>query len=427
MKRFLALLLAVVMMFTLCACGKTAPKDDTADKGGNTTAATTTTTTTETEDTTTTTTEAEGTTTTEAEGTTTDGTEAPTTGTEADKPTTGATTTKKPTTEATKTPTTSSTRKPPITGFIPTLPTNATKPTRPTEPDDGRPTIKILSIGHSFSKDAMVTYMWDLFEAAGYNTTIAYLFYPGCSLERQYHFVKDNINGYEEYGYNSDGTWVVKNGACVTDALWDDDWDIVTFQPSPDYGTGISYDCNLGCNRTLSSDYMHFGTLVNTVKDYLTSSENPYGPNRDVKFYYHLTWAFATDCKLWSFQYSDYDQMKMYNNFISATKQHVVNNNKIEGVIPCITSIQNARTTWMGDTFNVPGEYNPNKDGYHLNDKGDLVAAMTWVAYFTGKSPKDFKIKTPYSDAEYTAFTEAVDNAIKKWDSVTESKYKTQP
>jgi uncharacterized membrane protein YfcA len=39
MKRFLALLLAVVMMFTLCACGKTAPKDDTADKGGNTTTA----------------------------------------------------------------------------------------------------------------------------------------------------------------------------------------------------------------------------------------------------------------------------------------------------------------------------------------------------------------------------------------------------
>ena len=424
MKRFLALLLAVVMLCTLCACGKETPKDDT-DKGGDTTASTTTT---EAEGTTTTT-EAEGTTSateaegtisaTEAEGTTTAGTKAPTTaGTKA------PTTTAKPTT---KTPTTSTTKKSPVIPNIPGVPTSATKPTRPTEPDDGRPTIKILSIGHSFSKDAMVTYMWDLFEAAGYNTTIAYLFYPGCSLERQYHYVKDNSASYQEYGYNSNGTWVVKNSACVTDALWDDDWDIVTFQPSPDYGTGVSYDCSLGCNRTLKSDYEHFNTLVNTVRDYLVSAENPYGPNRDVKFYYHLTWAFATDCKLWSFTYSDYDQMKMYNNFINATKQYVVNNNKIEGVIPCITSIQNARTTWMGDTFNVPGEYNPNKDGYHLNDKGDLVAAMTWVAYFTGKSPKDFKIKTPYSDAEYTAFTEAVDNAIKKWDAVTESKYKTQP
>ena len=427
MKRFLALLLAVVMLCALCACGKEAPKDDNTDKGGDTTA--------------TTTTEAEGTTTTiESEGTTTE-TEAPatTTGTESEgttsateaegttkKPTdTKAPTTAKPTT--TKAPTTSATKKPPITGFIPTLPTSATKPTRPTEPDDGRPVIKILSIGHSFSKDAMVTYMWDLFEAAGYNTTIAYLFYPGCSLERQYHYVKDNSASYQEYGYNNNGTWVVKNNACVTDALWDDDWDIVTFQPSPDYGTGVSYDCNLGCNRTLTSDYMHFNTLVNTVRDYLVSAENPYGPNRDVQFYYHLTWAFATDCKLWSFTYSDYDQMKMYNNFINATKQHVVNNNKIEGVIPCITSIQNARTTWMGDTFNVPGEYNPNKDGYHLNDKGDLVAAMTWVAYFTKKSPMEFKISTPYSDAEYKAFAESVDNAIKKWDAVTESQYKTAP
>ena len=37
MKRFLALLLAVVMLCTLCACGKETPKDDT-DKGGDTTA-----------------------------------------------------------------------------------------------------------------------------------------------------------------------------------------------------------------------------------------------------------------------------------------------------------------------------------------------------------------------------------------------------
>ena len=31
MKRFLALLLAVVMLCTLCACGKETPKDDTGD------------------------------------------------------------------------------------------------------------------------------------------------------------------------------------------------------------------------------------------------------------------------------------------------------------------------------------------------------------------------------------------------------------
>ena len=425
MKKILAFVLALTMLVSLCACGKEAAKDD--SKGD----ATTTTTTTESVVSTTTTTAATPLTTTEAEGDTTTDTEAPTS-TAADGTTSATqadTTTKKPTTSATTTTkvTTTTTRKGPVLPNIPTIPTSSTRPTRPTEADDGRPTIKILSIGHSFSKDAMVTYMWDLFEAAGYNTTIAYLFYPGCSLERQYHYIKDNTNGYEEYGYNSNGTWEIKNGACVTDALWDADWDIVTFQPSPDYGTGVSYECNLGCNRELSSDYTHFGTLVNTVKDYLTSSENPYGPNRDVKFFYHLTWAFATDCKLWSFQYSNYDQMTMYNNFINATKQHVTTNSKIEGVIPCITSIQNARTTWMGDTFNVPGEYNPNKDGYHLNDKGDLVAAMTWVAYFTGKSPMEFKIKTPYSDAEYKAFAESVDNAIKKWDSVTQSQYKTQP
>ena len=38
--------------------------------------------------------------------------------------------------------------------------------------------LKILSIGHSFSLDAMRTYMWDAFDAAGYNVTIGYLYYP---------------------------------------------------------------------------------------------------------------------------------------------------------------------------------------------------------------------------------------------------------
>jgi hypothetical protein len=72
----------------------------------------------------------------------------------------------------------------------------------------------------------------------------------------------------------------------------------------------------------------------------------------------------------------------------------------------------------------VPGTQG---DGYHLNDKGDLVAAMTWVAYFTGKDAMSFKISTKYSDAEYAAIAEAVDNAVKTPWSVTESTYKTEP
>lgn len=292
----------------------------------------------------------------------------------------------------------------------------------PVAAETERPTIKILSIGHSFSIDAMKTYMWDLFDAAGYDATIAYLYYPGASLERQYHYVKDNSKTYEIYAKNTNGTWVTRYQVCATDALWDEDWDIVTFQPSPDYGKGtMTYKCQLGCNQNIN-DYTHFGELVSLVRSRLRSLDNPCGSNTDVKLYYHLTWAFATDCKLWSFIYSNFDQMTMYQDFINATKTYVITDTRIEGVIPCITSIQNARTSFMGDTFNEPGG-NINADGYHLNDKGDLVAALTWVSYFTGKSAANIRIDSKYSDHEYAAMAEAVDNAIVTPWSVTVSTY----
>ena len=423
MKKVLAFLLAMTMLLCLCACGDdTGKKDDNTDKGGSTTAAATegegTTTATEGDATTTTTegapSESEAPSATESEGATSaTETEATAgTSTNAQASSTGATKepTKAPTTSATKAPTTT------------TPTTQPTQPEQPDDPVDTRPTIKILSIGHSFSRDAMDTYMADLFKAAGYNATFGYLYYPGASLERQYHYVKDNSTSYEMYNKCVDGTWYRNGSANAEQALADEDWDIVTFQPSPDYGKGtMTYTCQWGCNRQVN-DYDHFDQLVKLVKDKLAA----FG-NEDVQFYWHLTWSFATDCKLWSFTYSNYNQNTMYWDFIKATGTYVTINPNIKGTIPCNTAIQNIRSSWMGDTFNEPGNYDPNGDGYHLNDKGDLVAAMTWVAYFTGKSATEFKIETKYSDAQYAAFAEAVDNAIKKPLTITKSTYTTEP
>ncbi len=403
MKKTIAFLLAMTMMLGLCACGTTPATNNDGEGTTTTTTEGTTTTTTEAVVDDTTTSATDDTTTVATDGTTTEATEGTTTGT------TTTTAEVKPTT-TTKAPTTTTTTK------APTTTTTTTKV-------DNRPTIKILSIGHSFSRDAMDTYMADLFKAAGYNATFGYLYYPGASLERQYHYVKDDSFSYEHYNKCVDGTWYKNGTSNASTALKDEDWDIVTFQPSPDYGKGtMSYECKWGCNRTIDNDYTHFDELVNLVKKQLKS----YG-NEDVQFYWHLTWAFATDCKLWSFTYSNYNQQTMYWDFIKATAKHVTVNKNIKGTIPCNTSIQNVRTSWMGDTFNEPGEYNPNKDGYHLNDKGDLVAAMTWVAYFTGKSATEFKINTKYTDEQYAAFAESVDAAIKSPLSITKSTHTVEP
>ena len=283
--------------------------------------------------------------------------------------------------------------------------------------------LKILSIGHSFSLDAMRTYMWNAFDAAGYNVTIGYLYYPSCSLEQHYHYITNNSKSYEQYGKNENGEWVTQKNVDAKPALWDEDWDIVTFQPDPDYGHGKTCYCQWGCNATIDNDYIHFNQLVDKVKATLASQDNPNGPNTDVKFYYHLTWTWRKDCYLYNSVSKGYDQQTLWQAFIDATNQYVTPNKNILGVIPCNTAIENARTTWMGDTFNAEG----SNDGYHLNDKGDLVAALTWVSYFTGIKASKIYVDCDYTDAEYAAFTEAVDNAIAKPREITQSKYKTAP
>ena len=289
--------------------------------------------------------------------------------------------------------------------------------------------LKILSIGHSFSLDAMRTYMWDLFDAAGYNVTIGYLYYPSCSLEQHYHYITNNSKSYEQYGKNANGTWENQSNVDAKTALWDEDWDIVTFQPDPDFGydtftNGKPCYCEWGCNANISSDYLHFDQLVDKVKSVLADPANPNGANTDVKFYYHLTWTWRQDCYLGKYLYpKGYNQLTLWQDFINATDNKVLTNKNILGVIPCNTTIENARTTWMGDTFNAEGK----DDGYHLNDKGDLVAALTWVSYFTGVKASKIFYDSAYTDEQCAAFAEAVDNAIAKPREVTQSKYKTEP
>ena len=204
-------------------------------------------------------------------------------------------------------------------------------------------------------------------------------------------------------------------------AIRDEKWDIITIQPDPDYGGGPEIW------PSVTNDYAHVGDIVKWINSNKT--------NPSAKLYYHMTWAFAEDCKLWCFDdRSPYkgDQLKHYQSFVDATKKYILDpyGSKFAGVIPAGTAVQNARTSRLGDTFNEPGgwkiENKQEADGYHLNDKGDYLAALTWYAVITGKSAKTatYYGKGDAYKADFAIFAEAVDNALAKWDGVTESSYK---
>lgn len=285
--------------------------------------------------------------------------------------------------------------------------------------------IKILSIGHSFSKDVMVTNLYNMFKEGGYEeVVIGYLYMAGCSMPKHLYNIEHSLAQYE-YAKNNSGTWVTKNNVTALSALKEEDWDFVTVQSSPDYiggqtissitlGVNSEGDKIEGINQT---EYEAMGEITDWILANAT--------NADVKIDYHMIWSFSEGCNLWSYTYHDYDQMTMYNNIVNITQEKVQNHEDINRIIPSATAIQNARSSFMGDNFNMPDATQGGSDGYHLNDDGDYVAALTWYCHYSGESAQVMAGYTGVLSAEeFLAVAEAVDNAIDIPFAVTESTHK---
>ena len=359
MKKTLAILLALTMLVSLTACGGSEPAEDTT---GTTTSAATTTTT-----------EAPTTTTTEAvaDDTTTGGedttTEAPTTTTEAP---TSTTTTKAPTTTTTKAPTTT------------------TAVSYPPVPES----ISILAVGNSFSVDAMRHHLYQMLQDAGYkNIHLGILYIGGASIDTHYDNVRLDRAKYQ-YQENKNGTWTYTEDYKASTAFALTDWDYVTVQQvSSDSGRPISYG--------------NLDALMDLIQPQIG----------DAKVYWHMTWAYQQDSDHSAFGNYNKDQMRMYRGIVDATKRKIKDNPDFVGFFPSGTSIQNLRTSGLGDTLTA--------DGYHLSDTyGDYTAALTWLCVLTGRPAAATKYR-PASIADYfDEIAQSVDNAIANPYAVTECK-----
>ena len=95
----------------------------------------------------------------------------------------------------------------------------------------------------------------------------------------------------------------------------------------------------------------------------------------------------------------------------------VLTNEAYEGVIPSGTAVQNARTSYVGDTL--------TRDKTHLSiPLGRYIAALTWARVLTGKSVENICFAPDGVDEKMKAVAiEAVENAICKPFEITQSKY----
>ncbi|MBR5453187.1 MAG: DUF4886 domain-containing protein [Clostridia bacterium] len=260
--------------------------------------------------------------------------------------------------------------------------------------------IKLLSIGNSFSRDSLYFLPGFLREADYDEIVIAYLAVGGCSIEQHFNKALDKT----PYGYmkNTDGTWVSTQIDMDT-GLADEDWDYIIFHQNT-VTSGCAYS-------------------VNPYIDYLTKYVKARCSNPDVKFFWNSTWAYSNYFSKDAFRRYNRSQMKMHLDILNVTRNAILIRPEFTDAIPTGTAFMNFRTSYFGD--------NANEDGLHASlYVGRYLAAMVFACYFTGLKAENFG-RSYYP--EYSmyfnldAVREAADNAIASPYDITPSNITQAP
>ena len=214
-------------------------------------------------------------------------------------------------------------------------------------------TIKILAVGNSFYDDG-VEYLDELAQAAGIKLIIGNLYIGGCSLERHWNNVRNELPAYD-YRKNVEGHQTNTPKTTLQEALQDEEWDYITVQQ-------VSQNSGL---------YDTYYPYIDSLLTYLKA----HARNPEVEFAIHQVWSYAWNSTHPGFANYDNNQLKMYRDIVE-TVDKVARKEKIRIIIPSGTAIQTGRTL-MGDRM--------NRDGFHLGwGLGRYLAACTWFETFLG-------------------------------------------
>ena len=265
-------------------------------------------------------------------------------------------------------------------------------------------TLRLLSIGNSFSQDAQ-EWIYNIAKAAGYeDIIIANLYWGGCSLWQHADNAKKDFGGdgqHYEYQMHRSPQEVVTRDKSIKGALEDQEWDYVTLQQ-------VSQDAGME------------NTFTNGDLDYLIEYVHKYAPQAKVGW--HMTWAYQQDSTHGGFANYNRDQMTMYNAIVHCTRDIAAP--KLDFVFPAGTAIQNLRTSFIGDTL--------TRDGYHMSyNLGRYVVGLTWIYKLCEMMGNPYPENITYTPSEtdvpeyyLPAIREAVLNAVQKPYEVSQSSYK---
>lgn len=265
--------------------------------------------------------------------------------------------------------------------------------------------LKLLAITSSFGKNT-TEFLYEVAKAQGVeDVVVARLYISGCTLKQHAENAKSNIPAYE-YTKNRTGNWETMKNITMEYGLKDEDWDVIFIQQS-------------AAQAPLANTY---GDYIDKIVPYVNEKKT----NPNARLVWNMTWAYQGDSTQTVFVDTfKSNQMDMYNSILNTTKEKIVPRTDFARIIPTGTAIQNARTSYFGDTL--------TKDTYHLNNLGRTIAAYTLFSILTGEELTEINIGPINShdvpdmliltDKDKEVITECVNNAIKTPFEVTASTY----
>ena len=212
--------------------------------------------------------------------------------------------------------------------------------------------IKILSVGNSFSADTM-EHLPDIARSLGVGFRFANLYIGGCSVDRHYRNV---VHGLAEYTYytNTGNGWEKKEQVSIAEAL-QEEWDIVSIQ----HGTGD------GSRYTSPESYEKLPLLIGRIRELA---------GEKVKIAFNMAWVAEPESTHHEITSYGGDQSEMYRKLTSLTETLVAP--MVDAISPAGTAVQNARA------------YLPQKltrDDFHLSyGLGRYIAGLTFLQALCG-------------------------------------------
>ena len=275
---------------------------------------------------------------------------------------------------------------------------------------DGK-TLKVLALTSSFGTNT-TQYIYEIAKAEGATEIIVgRLYASGCTLEQ--HVANANLNApayrYTKISTANGGQWQTVEGATMAYGLNDEAWDIIFMQQGA---------AQAGQPST-------YGNYVDQLKAYVEATKK----TPTVGYIWNVLWAYQqdTDQVVYHTVFGG-DQMYMYTENLRAAKELILPRGDFAALIPSGTAIQNARTSYFGDTL--------TRDTYHLNNLGRVISGYAmWVA-LTGKelteinlgpvSCQDVPTVLELTEEDRQVIIECVNNAYNNPWEVTPSSYPAQ-